>query len=39
MDRKPELSDISTEEWNFVAPYLKLINEDAPLREVINALR
>ncbi len=44
MDRKPYPSDISTEEWNFVAPYLTLIDEEAPqrrypLREVFNALR
>lgn len=37
-------SDISDEEWSFVAPYLTLMTEDAPqrdhnLREVFNALR
>jgi len=42
--RKPYPSDISDEEWAFVAPYLALVREDAPqrrhdLREVFNALR
>ncbi len=37
-------SDVSAEEWAFVAPYLCLLKEDAPqrehsLREVFNALR
>lgn len=37
-------SDVSNEEWAFVAPYLTLMKEDAPqrehnLREVFNALR
>ena len=37
-------SDLSQEEWDFVAPYLTLMKEDAPqrehsLREVFNALR
>ena len=44
MDRKPYPSDISDEEWHFVAPYLTLMDEEAPqrrypLREVFNALR
>lgn len=44
MNRKPYPSDISDEEWNFVAPYLTLIDEEAPqrrypLREMFNALR
>jgi transposase len=44
MDRKPYPSDVSDEEWAFVAPYLSLISEDAPqrvypLREVFNGLR
>ena len=44
MSRKPYPSDISEEEWNFVAPYLTLIAEDSPqrrypAREVFNALR
>lgn len=44
MTRKPYPSDVSDEEWSFVAPYLALIREDAPqrdhdLREVFNALR
>ena len=44
MNRKPYPSDISNEEWAFVAPYLTLMSEDAPqrehsLREVFNALR
>src|SRR5215212_3601391 len=42
--RKPYPSDISDEEWMFVAPYLALVREDAPqreydLREVLNGLR
>ncbi|MCO5177568.1 MAG: IS5 family transposase [Thermomicrobiales bacterium] len=42
--RKPYPSDISDEEWDFVAPYLTLMTEDAPqrdhdLREVFNGLR
>ncbi len=44
MNRKPYPSDVSNEEWAFVAPYLTLMSEDAPqrehsLREVFNALR
>lgn len=44
MARKPYPSDVSEEEWAFVAPYLALIREDAPqrgydLREVFNGLR
>jgi transposase len=43
-NRKPYPSDVSDEEWAFVAPYLALVREDAPqrthqLREVYNALR
>src|ERR671922_2393370 len=43
-NRKPYPSDVSDEEWAFVAPYLTLVREDAPqrthdLREVFNALR
>src|SRR5215204_5819877 len=42
--RKPYPSDVSDEEWAFVAPYLVLVREDAPqrnheLREVFNGLR
>jgi transposase len=42
--RKPYPSDVSDDEWAFVAPYLMLMREDAPqreypLREVFNALR
>jgi transposase len=42
--RKPYPSDVSDEEWAFVAPYLALVREDAPqrthdLREVFNGLR
>jgi transposase len=42
--RKRYPSDVSDEEWGFVAPYLTLIREDAAqrvhdLREVFNALR
>lgn len=44
MSRKPYPSDVSDEEWDFVAPYLALIDEQAPqrrysLREAFNALR
>lgn len=44
MDRKTYPSDVSDEEWAFVAPYLTLMTEDAPqrdypLREVFNGLR
>jgi transposase len=42
--RKRYPSDVSDEEWAFVAPYLTLMKEDAPqrdhpLREVFNGLR
>lgn len=42
--RKPYPSDVSDDEWGFVAPYLTLMREDAPqreypLREVFNGLR
>jgi transposase len=42
--RPPYPTDVSDEEWAFVAPYLTLMTEDAPqrdyrLREVFNALR
>jgi transposase len=42
--RKPYPTDVSDDEWAFVAPYLTLMTEDAPqrrhdLREVFNALR
>ena len=42
--RKQYPSDVSDEEWAFVAPYLALVREDAPqrehdLREVFNGLR
>src|SRR5687768_5648957 len=42
--RKAYPSDVSDEEWEFVAPYLALVREDAPqrdhdLREVLNGLR
>lgn len=41
---KPYPSDVSDEEWSFVAPYLTLSREDSPqrdypLRSVFNALR
>src|SRR5215212_2609171 len=44
MNRKAYPSDVSDDEWAFVAPYLTLMREDAPqrdysLREVFNALR
>jgi transposase len=43
-DRKPYPSDVSDDEWAFVAPYLTLMTPDAPqrtypLRETFNALR
>ena len=42
--RKPYPTDVTDDEWAFVAPYLALVREDAPqrthdLREVFNALR
>ena len=44
MSRKAYPSDVTDEEWAFVAPYLTLMTEDAPqrehsLREVFNGLR
>jgi transposase len=44
MARKSYPSDVSDDEWNFVAPYLTLMTQDAPqrehdLREVFNAMR
>ena len=44
MSRKPYPHDVTDDEWNFVAPYLTLMREDAPqreypLREVFNGLR
>jgi len=44
MERQAYPSDISDDEWSFVAPYLTLMTEDAPqrehdLREVFNGLR
>jgi transposase len=44
MEQKRYPSDISDEEWAFVAPYLTLMREDAPqreypMREVFNGLR
>lgn len=44
LSRKGYPTDVSDEEWAFVAPYLCLMREDAPrrehpLREVYNALR
>jgi transposase len=43
-NRKPYPTDVSDEEWAFVAPYLALVREDSPqrvhdLREVFNALK
>jgi transposase len=42
--RKPYPTDVTDDEWAFLAPYLTLMDEDAPqrrhdLREVFNALR
>jgi transposase len=44
MSRKPYPSDVTDEEWAYVAPYLTLMKEEAPqrdhnLREVFNGLR
>ena len=44
MERQTYPSDVSDDEWAFVAPYLTLMTEDAPqrehpLREVFNGLR
>jgi transposase len=44
MNRESYPSDVSDDEWAFVAPYLTLMREDAPqrdhsLREVFNGLR
>jgi transposase len=44
MSRKPYPTDVSDEEWAFVAPYLTLMTQEAPqhehsLREVFNGLR
>lgn len=44
LPRKPYDSDVSDEEWAFLAPYLTLMREDAPqrthaLRELFNGLR
>ncbi len=44
MERQTYPSDVSDDEWSFVAPYLTLMTEDAPqrehsLREVFNGLR
>jgi len=44
LPRKPYPTDVSDDEWAFVAPYLTLMTEEAPqrrhdLREVFNALR
>jgi transposase len=44
LPRKPYLTDVSDDEWDFVAPYLTLMTADAPqrtypLRAVFNAVR
>ena len=44
MARKPYPSDVTDDEWAFVAPYLTLMREDAPqrehpLRELFNGVR
>jgi transposase len=44
LPRKPYPTDVTDDEWAFLAPYLTLMDEDAPqrrypLREVFNALR
>ena len=33
MERKTYLSDVSDEEWSFVAPYLSLMTDKAPQRD------
>ena len=43
-DRTPYPSDVSDEEWSFIAAYLTLMRDDAPQRghnlsEVFNGLR
>ena len=37
MSRKAYPSDVADEEWEFVAPYLTLMKEDAPQRDVSSA--
>lgn len=42
--RKPYPSDVTDDEWTFVAPYLTLMTQDAPqrqysMRETFNGLR
>lgn len=44
MERKAYPSDVTDDEWAFVAPYLTLMTEEAPqrdhsLREALNGLR
>jgi len=44
MARKPYPSDVTDDEWAFIAPYLTLMREDAPqrehpLRELLNGVR
>src|SRR6476646_1250025 len=44
MARKPYPSDVTDEEWDFIAPYLTLMNAEAPQRkydprEVFNTMR
>ena len=44
MSRRGYTSDVSDDEWAFIAPYLTLMREEAPqrehnLREVFNGLR
>ena len=44
MSRKVYPTDVSDEDWDFVAPYLTLLSEDAaqrvhPLHDVFDALR
>ena len=44
MERKPYPTDVSDDEWVFIAPYVTLMRQDAPqrdhdLRDVLNALR
>jgi len=35
MTRKPYPSDVTEDEWAFIAPYLSLMREDAPQRDYV----
>lgn len=38
MSRRPYPSDVSDEEWIFVAPYLILTDQEAPQRQSVEGL-